>query len=120
MNRVVLSLAVVAALFVATGDVAGQVSQVLYYAPSGAVVQPVPVTSYYGTAPTTVYYSGPAAAPVAYAPPPTTVYYPPPRTVYYQPAPVVTTAYRPLVGGITRVRYAPVTYAYPTTVYYRY
>ena len=65
------------------------------------------VTSAY-YAPTAVYYA--PTTTTYYAPPPTTVYYAAPTTVYYQ---------QPLVGaGITRVGYAPVTYATPRATYY--
>jgi hypothetical protein len=77
-----------------------------------------PVVSYYAPAPTTVYYAPPTTAyyapqTVYYAPPTTACYAPQtayyvPQTAYYAPAvaPVVTTRYRPILGGtVSRVYY---------------
>jgi hypothetical protein len=84
-----------------------------------------PVVSYYAPAPTTVYYAAPTTA--CYAPQavyyspytsyyaPQTSYYAPqtscyaPQTVYYGPAvgPVVTTRYRPILGGSVSHVYYP-------------
>jgi hypothetical protein len=82
MNRLVVVLAVVAALS--------------WVGAAQAQCCGAPAVSYYAPAPTTVYY-----------PAPTAVYYAP-QTVFYAPAiaPVVTTRYRPILGGtVTRVRY---------------
>ena len=77
-----------------------------------------PSTVYYAAAPaTTVYYAAPTTT--YYAPAATTAYYAAPQTVYYAAAPQTVYYSAPMVGaGVTRVGYAPVTYAYPTTTYY--
>ena len=118
MNRFGLMIVVTLAL-AASQTADAQVYQVYYAAPTTAYYQPAPVTTAY-YAPSTVYYAAPPTT--AYYAPATTYYAPVPTTTYYAPAaPVVTTYYRPILGGtISRVRYnyAPVTYAYPTTVAY--
>jgi hypothetical protein len=53
------------------------------------------------------------------AAPGTTYYASSPTTVYYGTPPAVTTYYRPLVGGITRVRYATPAVAYPVVNTYQ-
>ena len=105
MNRFALMIAA-AAMCCAPATADAQLTTVYYPAP-------VATTAYYAPAPHAVYY----------APAPQTVYYAPVRrTVYYAAAPavavapVVTTRYRPLVGGsVTRVRTRrfPVTYVAP-------
>jgi len=103
----------------------GQVYQVYY---------PTPTTVYYASdspaaccAPVTTCYAPSCCAPTCCAPTccapeATTAYYAPaPTTVYYAATPVVTTRYRPILGGtVTRTRYVyqPVTYGYPATVAY--
>jgi hypothetical protein len=115
MNRVMLFL-VVWIVLAWNAELRAQVSQVVYYAPSGAIVQAAPVATYYSPAPTTYY----APAPVYYSAP-RTVYYSVPMTAYYAPVRVVASNARPLVGNITRVRYAPTAYVYPATAtYYQY
>jgi hypothetical protein len=105
-----------------------------YYYPTTTYYQPATVyyppaqTAYYASSPTTVYY-GAAPTTTYYASSPTTVYYgaapgttyyaSPPTTVYYGSPPAVTTYYRPLVGGITRVRYSTPAVAYPVVNTYQ-
>ena len=105
-----------------------------YYYPATTYYQPATVyyppaqTAYYASSPTTVYY-GAAPTTTYYASSPTTVYYgaapattyyaSSPTTVYYGTSPAVTTYYRPLVGGITRVRYSTPAVAYPVVNTYQ-
>ena len=93
MNRLAFLIMLFAELLlaqVASAQCCGGVVTTAYYAPT---------TAYY--APTTFTY---------YAPSPVTAYYAAPTTMYIQ---------QPLVGaGVTRVGYAPVTYATPRATYY--
>jgi hypothetical protein len=87
MNRLVVLLAMVAA--------------VSWAGAAQAQCCGVPVVAYYAPVPTTVYYATPTCCA------PRTVYYAP-QTVYYPPevGPIVTTRYRPILGGtVTRVYY---------------
>ena len=100
MNRLAFLMTLFAALLlaqVAGAQCCGGVTSA-YYAPTAAYYAPT-TTTYYAPPPTMAYYAAP-----------TTAYYAAPTTVYYQ---------QPLVGaGITRVGYAPVTYATPRATYY--
>ena len=122
MNRVIALLAW-ASVMLWAGVAAAQVAQVCYYEPTTVYYQPAPAyyTSYYAPAPVTTYYA-PAPTTACYAPAPTTVYYAAaPAPVVVAPGPVVTTRYRPILGGtVTRVHYPWYGSAYPAIAYYRY
>ncbi|MEO0530633.1 MAG: hypothetical protein AAF266_08655 [Planctomycetota bacterium] len=104
MRPYLIAAAAFAAGLFATSDASAQLVYVTNYAPAPAVVYPAPTVAYRPVTPVVSY------SPVI-APTPVVTYSPvvaAPAPVAVVGGPVVTTRFRPILGGtVTRVRYTP-------------